>query len=297
MGLCPGCVFGVGLDAGRAALADRAEVPDRDSGVESAPAAPSGGGRRFGKYELIERIGDGGMGVLYRAWDTVAKRHVALKMILGGDMASAEALHRFREEAEAAARLDHLHIVPLLGTGEHEGWPYFTMKLMSGGSLAEHGGLYRSDPRQAAELVEKIARAVHHAHQRGILHRDLKPATILLDDAGEPHVADFGIAKHVHKEDGLTETGTVLGTASYMAPEQANGHRKAVTTSVDVYGLGAILYELCTGRPPFVGETSASILEDVKNTRPDALRTLEPNVDRDLQVICLKCLEKNPKHR
>jgi serine/threonine-protein kinase len=294
-GVCPPCAFGDALDG-----PDLAGALDTEAEQVSPSSAPPSVGRSFGKYENLELIARGGMGAVYRAWDTVVKRHVALKMILRGEWATEDQLRRFREEAEAIARLDHPNIVPLLGTGEEDGRAYFTMKLMGGGCLADHLDRYRGDPRAAAELVETIARAVQHAHERGILHRDLKPANILLDDDGQPYVADFGVAKHVHKTvptSVRTLDGTMMGCAPYMAPEQAEGRVRAVTTATDVYGLGAILYELCTGRPPFEGETEAQILDKVRNEPPAPPRSLEPSIDRDLEVICLKCLEKSPKHR
>jgi eukaryotic-like serine/threonine-protein kinase len=296
MGLCPPCAFGVALDVG-SILTDHPDVPPSAPAGGDPPSVLPGGVHLFGKYELIQRIGRGGAGVVYKARDTWTKGVVALKMIIGGELASDAEVYRFRFDAEAAASLDHPNIVPIFEGGEHEGQLYFTMKLMQGGSLAKDENLaqYRGDPGRAAELVETIAMAVHHAHQHGILHRDLKPANILLDDAGKPHIADFGVAKHVDKHGGLTGTNAVVSTTSYMAPEQANG--QTVTMAADVYSLGVILFELTTGQQPFIGNTSAEILEKVKHTPPPDPRTFEPRIDRDLATLCLRCLEKDPEHR
>jgi tRNA A-37 threonylcarbamoyl transferase component Bud32 len=251
---------------------------------------------RFGEYELLERIARGGMGVVYKARHLRLQRVVALKMIADGELASELDVHRFHAEAEAAARLEHPNIVPIHEVGEHEGHHFFTMRLMEGGSLTGHMARLRSEPRRAAQLMAAVARAVHHGHQRGILHRDLKPPNILLDAEGRPHVGDFGVARHLGKAS-LTQTGAVVGTPAYMAPEQAAGHVHGLTLAADVYSLGAILYELLSGRPPFVGETAAHVLQQVREAEAPALRTLAPGVDRDLETLCHKCLEKQPARR
>jgi eukaryotic-like serine/threonine-protein kinase len=255
------------------------------------PARPSIPG-----YEILEELGRGGMGVVYKARQTQADRVVALKMILSGALASAAETQRFRTEAEAAARLDHPHLVPLHEIGEYAGQPFFTMKWIDGGSLGQHLARFTADPRAAARLVATVARAVHHAHQRGIIHRDLKPANILLDADSQPHVTDFGLARRTDGDSGLTQSGAIVGTPSYMAPEQAAG-RKGVTTAVDVYSLGAILYELLTGRPPFRAETPLDTLMQVLERQPEPPRAVNPKVDRDLELVCLKCLSKEPVQR
>jgi eukaryotic-like serine/threonine-protein kinase len=265
------------------------------SADEALPlSGPPEGVRGFGDYEGLQEVARGGMGVVYRATQRRANRVVALKMILAGEFASPGDVVRFCTEARNVARLDHPHIVPLYEVGEHNGLPFFSMKYVGGGSLVQRPP---TAPRAVAELMAKVARAVHHAHQRGILHRDIKPGNILLDEAGVPYVTDFGLAKHVEAATAHTLSGAVVGTPSYMAPEQARGHSKRLTTAADVYGLGAVLYELLAGRPPFKGETPLETLQQVLTQEPVPPSRLRPGVPRDLEVICLKCLRKEPERR
>jgi eukaryotic-like serine/threonine-protein kinase len=253
--------------------------------------------RDFGDYELLELIGSGGMGVVFRARQKSLDRQVAVKMIRGGDLAAEDDLRRFRLESGASAQLDHPHIVPIYEVGEHQGYCYYVMKLMGGGSLEKRLHEFASDPRRAARLVVTVARAVHHAHQRGVLHRDLKPGNILIDDEGRGHVADFGLAKRLGVHADATQTGLIVGTPSYMAPEQATGKKDAVTTATDVYGLGALLYSLLSGRPPFRGDSILETIEQVRIREPEPPTSVGTRVDRDLQTICLTCLRKEPNRR
>ena len=237
------------------------------------------------------------MGVVYKARHVKFQRLVALKMILAGDRAGADQTARFLTEARAVARLQNAHIVQIYEIGEHQGLPYFCLEYVDGGNLAARlKGLPPSD-MEAARLVELLARAVHYAHGRGIVHRDLKPANILLTDDGVPKIADFGLAKFLSEDNGATRTGAILGTPCYMAPEQATGKAKDIGPAVDIYALGAILYELLTGRPPFRGESIQETLRLVEEQRPEPPRIHNPRVDRGLEAICLKCLEKAPQDR
>jgi tRNA A-37 threonylcarbamoyl transferase component Bud32 len=248
-------------------------------------------------YEVLGELGRGAMGVVYKARQTSLNRIVALKMIRDSGLAGPEGQARFRAEAEAVAQLQHANIVQIHEVGEHHGLPFFSLEFVPGGSLAEQ---LRGIPRpalSAAQTVEILARAVHAAHQKGIVHRDLKPANVLLTAEGTPKVSDFGLARRLEGGAALTQTGAILGTPCYMAPEQAEGKSGRVGPAADVYALGAILYELLVGRPPFLGETALDILQQVLGQEPVAPRLWQPQVPRDLETVCLKCLEKDPTKR
>src|SRR5262249_12054066 len=251
----------------------------------------------FGDYELLQVIGRGGQGVVYRARQKSLNRTVALKVVGLGQWATDAHLTRFRREAEAAASLDHPGIVPIYEVGERDGSCYFSMKLVQGGQLDEAVKNKSLPIRQAVELIVKVARTVHFAHERHILHRDIKPGNILLDEKGEPHLTDFGLARLVENESTVTRTLEVLGTPSYMAPEQAVGNNEIVSAVTDVYGVGAVLYQLLTGHPPFAGGTTYETIRLLLDTEPRAPRLWNPKIDRDLSTICLKCLEKDPTRR
>jgi serine/threonine protein kinase len=257
------------------------------------PAAPP---RVFGDYELLGEIGHGGMGAVYKARQVSLDRVVALKTILPGCLSNEEDLARFRTEAEATARLRHPNIVPIHAVGEAEGQHFYSMDFIDGPSLAQRLAHKPLPGPDAARYVLGIARGIAYAHKQGILHRDLKPSNILLDGDDQPHVTDFGLAKKIG-DTGQTRTGAVLGTPSYMAPEQAAGKTHELGPPCDVYGLGAVLYECLTGRPPFRSETPLDTLVQVLENDPAPPKLLNPKVDRDLEVICLKCLEKEPCHR
>jgi len=253
-------------------------------------------GSRIQDYELLNEVARGGMGIVYRARQRVPPRIVALKMILPANVSSADAMKRFRVEAEAAASLEHEGILPIYAVGEHDGAPFYSMKFAEGGTLADRLEQYRAKPRDAAALVEALARAVAYAHEHGILHRDLKPGNVLFDSAGKPYVSDFGLAKWLARESDLTQTFAVLGTPFYMAPEQAISSHM-VTASADVYSLGAILYHLLTGHPPFTGETPMEVLRRAENQPAPRPRLTNRSIPADLETICLKCLEKDPAWR
>ncbi len=252
-------------------------------------------GSRVGDYVILDEIGRGGTGAVFRARQASLGRIVALKVLLSGHAAGEIEVRHLRREAEAAARLDHAHIVAIHEVGDHEGLHYISMQLVEGGTLAAARERFAGEPRRAARLLTVVARAVDHAHGRGVLHRDLKPANILLDRDGQPFVSDFGLAKRLHGETNRTVTADAAGTPSYMAPEQARASGE--TPATDVYGLGAILYELVTGRPPFQGGSALEILDQVVRREPVHPRLLDPGIPRDIETICLKCLEKEPRRR
>ncbi len=250
----------------------------------------------FGDYELLAEIARGGMGVIYRARHKQLNRLAAIKMILGGRFSSSDAHQRFRMEAEAAAKLDHPGIVPIYDVGSMDGQPFFAMKLVEGGSLAQRLPEFRQDDRRAAQLISQVAQAVHHAHQRGVLHRDIKPANILIDQQDHPMLTDLGLAKNAGGDSDLTQSNAILGTPHYMPPEQAQPGQP-VTVAGDIYSLGAILYELLTGKPPHGGESGVAVMMSVINQPITPPSKVAATVDRDLELICLKCLEKSPEQR
>ncbi len=278
-----------------------ARAVEIDATVDYAPAKvmatgqqdASGSGRpHIGDCELLEELGRGGMGVVYRARELGLARIVALKILRDPSAASAVDVARFRAEASAAAQLDHPHIVPVYAVGDHEGQPYFIMKLIEGQSLARRLADGPIPPREAAALLAPIARAVDHAHRHGVLHRDLKPSNILVDREGRPHVADFGLAKRLDVDLDLTSSGAIVGTPGYMAPEQIGMGRGRISPASDVYSLGAILYQMLTGRPPFQAASALDTIFLVLEQDPLPPRLLNPRVDRDLELIALKCLQK-----
>jgi serine/threonine protein kinase/tetratricopeptide (TPR) repeat protein len=303
-GLCMGCVLetalGISPDESVADGSDRGPSTSADAKAEprtktSVRAASMLG--ELGDYELLEEVGRGGQGVVFRARQKSLNRIVALKVIGLGQWATSAHLKRFRLEAEAAASLDHPCIVPIYEVGEGDGQCYFSMKFVEGGQLDE---VVRHAPmsiRQAVELIAKVARTVHYAHEHGILHRDIKPGNILVDVKGEPNLTDFGLARLVESESTVTRTVEVLGTPSYMAPEQAAANNTKPMNATDVYGLGAVLYQLLTGHPPFAGGTTFETIKLLLETDPRQPRLWNPKIDRDLSTICLKCLEKDPQRR
>jgi serine/threonine protein kinase/Flp pilus assembly protein TadD len=252
----------------------------------------------LGNYQILEEIGRGGMGVIYRARQRHSRRIVALKRISSHHADSQDTLMRFRREAQAAANLDHPNILPIYEVSEtHEGLPFFSMKFAGGGCLLEAASALRSEPRRAVAIMAKVARAVQYAHDQGILHRDLKPGNILLDGNGEPLVSDFGLAKWLEPTGHLTRTPTVFGTPGYIAPEQVNGSAGNLTAAADVYSLGAVLFDLLTGQPPFVGEHALKTIQQATEKPAPKLRSMVPSLDRDLETICAKCLERDPQSR
>jgi eukaryotic-like serine/threonine-protein kinase len=251
----------------------------------------------FDDYDILERIAEGGMGVVYKARHRKLERMVALKVLLAGRFARPSDLQRFRNETQIVAGLDHPNILPIYDVGEHDHVPFFSMRLMEGGSLADQLERYREDPQSAARLIAALARAVHYAHQHAVLHRDLKPGNVLIDRNGEPQLTDFGLAKWIEKNNDLSVPGAIIGTPSYMAPEQTRGGREKVTTAADVYSIGAVLYAVLTGQPPFRGDSPFETLVKVREEEPEPPRSRNPKVDRDLEIICLKCLRKEPERR
>jgi serine/threonine protein kinase/tetratricopeptide (TPR) repeat protein len=289
-GLCLNCLLCLGLGADTSNnetledVLDEIHVRDPD--------------RRLGNYQILDEIGHGGMGVIYRARQRHSRRIVALKRILAYEADSRETLIRFRREALAAASLDHPNILPIYEVGEDEdGLPFFSMKFAAGGSLRDVAPALRSESVRSVALMAKVARAVDYAHAQGILHRDLKPGNILLDGRGEPVVSDFGLAKWLDTASDFTRTLTSFGTPGYVAPEQAEGSTRSLRPSTDVYSLGAILFDLLTGRPPFQGDNVLAVIQQAAEKPAPKLRSLAPALDRDLEIICAKCLEREPNGR
>src|SRR2546427_9951790 len=253
---------------------------------------------RLGHYEILEEIGRGGMGVIYRARQRYSRRIVAVKRILAHQVNSHETLVRFRREAEAVASLDHPNILPIHEVSEsEEGLPFFSMKYAEGGSLRAAAPALRAKPRECVRLMAKVARGIAYAHGKGVLHRDLQPGNILLDENGEPMVSDFGLAKWLDQDSDLTRTLETLGTPGYIAPEQTEYPADKLTSAADIYGLGAILFYLLTGRPPFVGPNVLVVIHQAAMTPAPRLRSLAPSLDRDLETIVARCLESDPSAR
>ncbi|MGA7274325.1 MAG: protein kinase [Candidatus Udaeobacter sp.] len=290
-GPCLSCTLREGLDGDREASRELFEAILAEDEVHDTHW-------RVGNYEILEEIGRGGMGVIYRARQRHSRRIVALKRMVSYHADSRETRERFRREAEAVASLDHPNILPIYEVGQGEdGLPFFSMKYATGGSLQTAGPALCNQPRECVRLTAKVARAVHYAHERGVLHRDLKPGNILLDSHREPFVTDFGLAKWLDTSTDLTRTLTIFGTPGYIAPEQAKGPSDRLTPAVDVYSLGAILFNLFTGRPPFLGEHALAVVQQGSEKPAPKLRSLTPSLDRDLETICARCLERDPKAR
>src|SRR6266540_2913088 len=292
-GLCVKCLLSTGINGNGEHPASEPTLDDllRDIRGQDADWL-------LGNYQILEEIGRGGMGVIYRARQRHSRRIVALKRILSHHADSQDTLMRFRREAQAAANLDHPNILPIYEVGEtHEGLPFFSMKFAGGGSLLEAATALRSESRRAVALMAKVARAVQYAHDQGILHRDLKPGNILLDGSGEPLVSDFGLAKWLDPTGHLTRTPTVFGTPGYISPEQVNTSTGTLTPAADVYSLGAVLFYLLTGQTPFTGENALKTIQQATEKPAPKLRTLTPALDRDLETICAKCLERDPNVR
>ena len=294
-GMCPSCLLEWGLGAPE--NDDSPTVTAEGTGEQQAPSPLPVRLAYFGDYELLEEIARGGMGVVYKARQVSLNRIVAVKMILAGQFAGRGATQRFKTEAEAAAHLRHPGIVGVHEVGQHEGFHYFSMDYIEGKNLNEIARAKPVPPQQAAEWVKAVAEAIHYAHEQGILHRDIKPSNILIDALNVPHVTDFGLAKQVQAQSDITVSGEVLGTPNYMPPEQAGVHQGEVGRASDVYSLGAVLYHLVAGRPPFVGQTMADTMDQVIHQDAIPPRLLNASAPPDLETICLKCLEKEPRRR
>jgi hypothetical protein len=274
-------------------LGDGAGAADVLGQVDKKPRIP----KRIASYEILDEIGRGGMGVVYKAQDLRLKRSVALKVILAGGHAGEVELARFQTEAESVARLKHHNFVQIYEVGSDEGLPFLALEYCAGGSLEDRVAESPLAPRESAEIVAKLADAMDHAHKARVIHRDLKPGNVLFDESGEPKITDFGLAKKVGEDDSHTRTVSVMGSIGYMSPEQASGHTREATPAVDIYALGAVLYRLLTGKTPFEGSSTVESLQLVINGVPVPIRRLRPSCPRDLETICLKCLEKSPINR
>jgi serine/threonine protein kinase len=290
-GVCVSCLLREGLESGGEVSKAVYETVLDELGARDKPW-------QLGNYEILEQIGCGGMGVIYRARQRHSRRIVAVKRVLSYRADSHGALQRFRREAQAVASLDHANILPIYEVSESEdGLPFFSMKFAEKGSLRENAASLGDQPRKCVQLMAKVARAVEYAHSRGVLHRDIKPGNILLNDRGEPLVSDFGLAKLLDGNNDLTRSLTTFGTAGFIAPEQANGAAADFTPAADVYGLGAVLFNVLAGRPPFLGPNPVSVIRQASETQAPKLRSLAPSLDRDLETICARCLERDPKAR
>src|SRR5215472_9107227 len=291
IGLCVNCLLRDGLEGGGEmsqaiyeTVLEEVEAPQKSWFL--------------GNYEILEQIGCGGMGVIYRARQRHSRRIVAVKRVLSYRADSHEALQRFRREAQAVASLDHPNILPIYEVSESEdGLPFFSMKFAEKGSLQENAPSLHNAPRTCVQLMTKVAGAVEYAHSRGVLHRDIKPGNILLNDRGDPLVSDFGLAKLLDGSNDLTRSLTTFGTAGFIAPEQAGHAAVDFTPAADVYSLGAVLFNVLAGRPPFLGSNPVSVIRQASETEAPKLRSLAPSLDRDLETICVSCLERDPKAR
>ena len=290
-GVCVSCLLREGLEAGGEVSKAVYETVLDELDARDKPW-------QLGNYEILEQIGYGGMGVIYRARQRHSRRIVAVKRVLSYRADSHGALERFRREAQAVASLDHPNILPIYEVSESEdGLPFFSMKFAEKGSLQENAASLRNEPRKCVQLMAKVARAVEYAHSRGVLHRDIKPGNILVNDQGEPLVSDFGLAKLLDGNNDLTRSLTTFGTAGFIAPEQADGPAADLTPAADVYSLGAVLFNVLAGRPPFLGSNPVSVIRQASETQAPKLRSLAPSLDRDLETICERCLERDPKTR
>lgn len=299
-GLCPKCLLqDTSLLGDNVTLSLPPSSPTASKASTKTTAGNSGviaPGEVFGEYDLIDEIARGGMGVVYKARHRQLNRVVALKMILRGQLASDDDVQRFHREAEAAANLDHPGIVPIYEIGESDGRHFFSMKLIEGGSLSAQLEPIAQDQRSVVRLIQKVARAIHYAHQRGVLHRDLKPANILMNEVGDPLITDFGLAKQVEGDSNLTQSGAIVGTPAYMPPEQAAAE-KDITTAADIYSIGAILYQALCGRTPHQAQSPFEMLMQVLKADIVAPREVDRRVDRNLSLICMKCLQRDPNQR